>query len=71
MKSLPPSCAECPEALGASTSWNAKGMYRDIFIFLLSTVGQIDRRMPAIGYQGRARAKRVINDLNHIRETAG
>ena len=30
LTALPPSCADCPEILGTSTSWNPKGLYRPL-----------------------------------------
>jgi hypothetical protein len=33
LTTLPPSCANCLEILGASTSWNPQGLYRDCFSF--------------------------------------
>jgi len=31
LTTLPPSCADCPEILGSSTSWSPQDLYRDIF----------------------------------------
>jgi len=33
LTTLPPSCADRLEILGASTSWNPQGLYRNFFIF--------------------------------------
>jgi hypothetical protein len=34
LTTLPPSCADCLEILGASTSWNPQGLSRDSFTFI-------------------------------------
>jgi hypothetical protein len=33
LTTLPPSCADCVEIMGASTSWSSKGHSRDCFVF--------------------------------------
>jgi hypothetical protein len=35
LTNVPPSCSDCLEILGASTSWNPHGLYRDCFTFML------------------------------------
>jgi hypothetical protein len=40
LTTLPPSCADCLEILGASTSWNPKGLSRPVmgYVYLFTTI---------------------------------
>ena len=44
LKTLPPSCADCLENLGASTFWNPQGLSRPL-MGLLNFVWKMDGRM--------------------------
>jgi len=39
LTTLPPSCANCLEILGATTSCRPRGLYRDCFTFIIVVVG--------------------------------
>jgi hypothetical protein len=51
LKTLPPSCADCLEILGASTSWNPQGLSRSlqgfIYVYTHSPGLQINMKMAA------------------------
>ena len=62
---LPPSCADCVEILGASTSWTAVGLLRNSFTFILPL--RVTRvNISDIVYGAYGEEKKLLRDRKNV-----